>query len=107
VSLQWLTCQPSEVPDPAPNPSTRLQINVARFFVYGLLASDYDNSPYTQAGERVSRLAMAGIRLVIDEFRSDVTKTRNYPDCLVMPTLFGSVDVLAAGWGVPVMGRSG
>jgi hypothetical protein len=49
---------------------------VARFFVYGLLGSDYDNSPYTQAGERVSRLAMTGIRLVIDEFRTDVTKTR-------------------------------
>ena len=49
---------------------------VARFFVYGLLGSDYDNSPYTQAGERVSRLAMSGIRLVIDEFRTDVTKTR-------------------------------
>jgi hypothetical protein len=29
---------------------------------------------------------MSGIRLVIDEFRADVTKTRNYPDCLVMPT---------------------
>jgi hypothetical protein len=40
-----------------------------------LLGSDYDNSPYTQAGERVSRLAMSGIRLVIDEFRTDVTKT--------------------------------
>ena len=49
---------------------------VARFFVYSLLGSDYDNSPYTQAGERVLRLAMAGIRLVIDEFRTDVTKTR-------------------------------
>jgi hypothetical protein len=44
--------------------------------VYGLLGSDYDGSPYTQAGERVTRLAMAGIRLVIDEFRADVTKTR-------------------------------
>ncbi len=45
-------------------------------FVYGLLGSDYDNSPYTQAGERAARLAMAGIRLVIGEFRTDVTKTR-------------------------------
>jgi len=51
-------------------------MTVARFFVFGLLGSDYDNSPYTQAGERVTRLAMSGIRLVIDEFRSDVTKTR-------------------------------
>jgi hypothetical protein len=30
---------------------------------------------------------MRGIRMVIEEFRSDVTKTRNYPDCQVMPTL--------------------
>jgi hypothetical protein len=51
-------------------------MTVARFFVYSLLGSDYDNSPYTQAGERVSRLAMSGIRLVIDEFRADATKTR-------------------------------
>jgi hypothetical protein len=27
-----------------------------------------------QAGERVSRLAMAGIRLVIGEFRADATR---------------------------------
>jgi ParB/RepB/Spo0J family partition protein len=51
-------------------------LTVARFFVYGLLGADYDDSPYTQTGERVSRLAMSGIRLVIDEFRSDVTETR-------------------------------
>ncbi len=49
---------------------------VARFFVYSLLGSDYDESPYTQQGERVVRLAVCGIRLVIDEFRADVTKTR-------------------------------
>jgi hypothetical protein len=50
-------------------------MDVARFFVLSLLGSDYDESPYTQTGERVSRLAMSGIRLVIDEFRTDVTKT--------------------------------
>ena len=50
-------------------------MTVARFFVYGMLGSDYDDSPYTQTGERVTRLAMSGIRLVIDEFRADVTKT--------------------------------
>ena len=49
---------------------------VARFFVYSLLGSDYDDSPYTQQGERVARLAVSGIRLVIEEFRADVTKTR-------------------------------
>jgi hypothetical protein len=44
--------------------------------VYGLLGADYDGSPYTQSGERVARLAMQGIRLVIDEFRADVTRRR-------------------------------
>jgi hypothetical protein len=55
------------------------RINIAAqtaSFVYGLLGSDYDNSPCTQAGERVLRLAMSGIRLVIEEFRTDMTKTR-------------------------------
>jgi len=51
-------------------------VNVAKFFVYSLLGSDYDDSPYTQQGERVARLAVSGIRLVIEEFRADVTKTR-------------------------------
>ena len=51
-------------------------MDVARAFVYGLLGSDYDSSPYTQTGERVVRLAVSGIRLVVDEFRTDVTKTR-------------------------------
>ena len=51
-------------------------VNVAKFFVYSLLGGDYDDSPYTQQGERVARLAVSGIRLVIEEFRADVTKTR-------------------------------
>jgi hypothetical protein len=51
-------------------------MDVARVFVYALLGADYDSSPYTQTGERVVRLAVSGIRLVIDEFRSNVTKTR-------------------------------
>ena len=51
-------------------------MDVARFFVYALLGGDYDNSPYTSAGERIHQLAMGGIRLVIDELRADVTKTR-------------------------------
>jgi len=51
-------------------------VTVARFFVYSLLGSDYEESPYTQQGERVVRLAVSGIRLVIDEFRADATKTR-------------------------------
>jgi len=51
-------------------------LDVARFFVYALLGADHDNSPYTQTGERIARIAAGGIRLVIDELRSDVTKTR-------------------------------
>jgi ParB/RepB/Spo0J family partition protein len=51
-------------------------MDVARFFVYALLGPDYDQSPYTQTGDRVAELAARGIRLVIEEFRSDVTKTR-------------------------------
>jgi hypothetical protein len=71
----------------------------AKFFVFAVLGADYDQSPYTLTGDRVAELAARGVRLVIEEFRTDVTKTRNYPDCPVMPTLAGSVGVLAAGWG--------
>jgi hypothetical protein len=52
-----------------------LDMNVARFFCYSLLGPDYDGS-WTKAGERVHHLAVAGIRLVVDELRSDVTGTR-------------------------------
>jgi hypothetical protein len=51
-------------------------INVARFFVYALLGADHDSSPYTQTGERIARVAAGGVRLVIDELRADITKTR-------------------------------
>jgi hypothetical protein len=51
-------------------------INVARFFVYALLGPDHDSSPYTPNGERIARVAAGGVRLVIDELRADVTKTR-------------------------------
>jgi ParB/RepB/Spo0J family partition protein len=51
-------------------------LNVAKFFVYAVLGADHDSSPYTQAGERIARIAAGGIRLVIDELRTDVTKTR-------------------------------
>jgi hypothetical protein len=44
--------------------------------VYALLGADYDSAPYTQTGERIARIAAGGIRLVIDELRSDVTTTR-------------------------------
>jgi hypothetical protein len=84
------------VPEPAPNPSTRLQINVAKFFVYGLFGSDYDGSPYSQSGDLIAELAARGIRLVIEEFRAEVTKTLNYPDCLVMSTLLLTMVVVPA-----------
>jgi hypothetical protein len=51
-------------------------IDVARFFVFALLGADHDASPYTQTGERIAQLAVSGIRLVIEEFRTDQTKTR-------------------------------
>ena len=51
-------------------------LSLARFFVFALLGPDHDGSPYTQSGERIARIAAGGIRLVIDQLRSDVTKTR-------------------------------
>jgi ParB/RepB/Spo0J family partition protein len=51
-------------------------MDVARFFVYALLGADHDDSPYTQTGERVARIAAGGVRLVFDELRADVTKMR-------------------------------
>jgi ParB family chromosome partitioning protein len=52
-------------------------VNVAKVFVYGLLGGDHVDSPYkTEVGQRVARLAVSGIRLVIEQFRADVTKTR-------------------------------
>ena len=51
-------------------------VDVARFFVGALLGPDHDGSPYTQTGERIARIAAAGVRLVVDELRTDVTKTR-------------------------------
>jgi hypothetical protein len=51
-------------------------MDVARAFVYALLGADHDSSPYTQTGERIARIAAGGIRLVVDELRADVTKTR-------------------------------
>ena len=45
-------------------------------FVYALLGANHDSSPYTQTGERVRHLAVNGMRLVVEELRADVTKTR-------------------------------
>jgi hypothetical protein len=52
-------------------------IDVARFFVYGLLGPDPERSSlYSDAGERVRRIAAHGVRIVIEDFRQDITKTR-------------------------------
>jgi ParB/RepB/Spo0J family partition protein len=69
VDLGWALRNGLAAVDPA-------DLTVARFFTYGLLGSDYDDSPYTQTGDLVAELAVRGIRLVVDEFRTDVTKTR-------------------------------
>jgi hypothetical protein len=50
-------------------------MTVARFLVYALLEGDGDGG-YGSAGERARDLAARGVRLVVEEFRSDVTKTR-------------------------------
>ena len=51
-------------------------MDVARLMVFGLLGPDWDDSPYTQTGDRIAELAARGVRLLIEEFRTDVTKTR-------------------------------
>jgi hypothetical protein len=51
-------------------------MTVARFFVYALLGSDRHAGSYTEAGKQAHHLAMYGLRYVVDEFRTDVTKTR-------------------------------
>jgi ParB/RepB/Spo0J family partition protein len=50
------------------------EIKVARFFVYALLGADTSNS--YNLDNPVSAIALRGIRLVIGDFREDVTKTK-------------------------------
>jgi len=73
-------------------------INVARFFVYALLGPDHDNSPYTQTGERIERIAMGGIRLCFDELRSDVTKKRKDGSLGRMKIDYGKDATAAQKW---------
>ena len=47
---------------------------MARFFVAAALGGDYHGG-YGAAGEKAKQLAMSAIRLVIEAFRTDVTKT--------------------------------
>jgi ParB/RepB/Spo0J family partition protein len=52
-------------------------MTVARFFSYALLGADFERGSYMgTVGEQVRRLAAHGVRLVVDELREDVTKTR-------------------------------
>ncbi len=50
-------------------------INVARFFVYGLLSRNHSSDYHRESV--VAAIALRGIRLVISEFREDKTKIRN------------------------------
>jgi len=98
-----------------------IDIDVARFFVYALLGADHDSSPYTQAGERIARIAAGGIRLAVDELRTDVTKTRkdgsrgrlriDYGDHrdpqAALAWLWRYIVCRAAGYAVSALGRAG
>jgi hypothetical protein len=70
LDLGWALMNNLAVIDPATD------MNCARFFVFAALGADFDHGPYSSAGDRVAELAVRGIRLVIEEFRTDVTKTR-------------------------------
>jgi ParB/RepB/Spo0J family partition protein len=50
-------------------------LDVARFFVYALFEGDAEDG-YGTYGDRARNLAIRGVRLVIEEFRTDVTKTK-------------------------------
>jgi hypothetical protein len=68
LDLGWALRNGLSVVDPT-------DMAVARFFVAAALGPDY-HSGYGNVGEKVKQLAMTGIRLVVEEFREDVTKTR-------------------------------
>jgi ParB/RepB/Spo0J family partition protein len=69
LDLGWALMNGLAAVDPA-------DMAVAKFFVFAVLGADFHHSPYTQTGDRVAELAARGVRLVIEEFRTDVTKTR-------------------------------
>ena len=51
-------------------------VDVARFFVYSLLGPDRVPGGYGNTGERIAQIAAGGVRLVVEQLRSDVTKTK-------------------------------
>ena len=68
TDLGWSLRNGLNVVDPA-------DINVARFFVFALLQGDGDER-YGSYGDRARDLATRGIRMVVEDFRTDVTKTK-------------------------------
>jgi hypothetical protein len=62
-------------------------IKVARFFVYALLGADTTNS--YNLDNPVSAIALRGIRLVISDFREDVTKTKQDGSAGVLRITYG------------------
>lgn len=68
TDLGWSLRNGLSVVDPA-------DMTVAKFFVFALFEGDSDHG-YGNYGERARDLATRGIRLVIDDFRTDVTKTK-------------------------------
>ncbi len=68
TDLGWSLRNGLSVVDPA-------DINVARFFVFALLQGDGDEG-YGTYGDRARDLATRGIRMVVEDFRTDVTKTK-------------------------------
>ena len=70
--------QPRPRRQPADRPLDRQPGRHGRGALLRLRAArpDHDGSPYTHGDERVRQLAAGGIRLIVDELRSDVTKTR-------------------------------
>ena len=56
--------------------NVEIDMPLARFFTYALLGADHDGSPCASGGDRVAELAARGVRLVVEEFRTDVTKSK-------------------------------
>lgn len=73
TDLGWSLRNGLSVVDPS-------DMGVARFFVWALLEGDADGG-YGNHGERARDLAARGVRLVIEEFRTDVTKTKRDGTC--------------------------
>jgi ParB/RepB/Spo0J family partition protein len=70
-------------------------MDVARFFVYALLENGHSWSDPNADSDKVTRLASTGIRLVIDEFRQDVTRTKKAGTRGALRIAYGSNDSTA------------